>query len=188
MQYYCLLDLHHMKRILAVAEILVIVIISVIALFPNLPYRLNIYLSWEGAYRMASGQVPFKDFGMPVGYMFWVIPALFFKIFGVQMITLVKAQVMINILGGLAFRWILKSFNVPAAISFVGVLVFCLTYSLPNYWPWYNNTVIFYELIALAFLSHFLNRKTEKWQYLWPVLSGIFVFFSFFTKQDGGGL
>ena len=191
MQYYWRLDLHLMnqlKRILSIAEVLVIVVIALIPLFPNLPYRLNSYLSWEGAYRMANGQVPFKDFGMPLGYMYWVIPAFFFKVFGAQMITLIKAQVLINIIGGLSFRWMLKSLNVPAAISFVGILVFCLTYSLPNYWPWYNNTVIFYEFVALAFLLHFLTRKPSKWALTWPALSGAFVFFSFFTKQDGGGL
>lgn len=177
-----------MKRILSAAEVLLIVVVAVIPLFPNLPYRLNIYLSWEGAYRMANGQIPFRDFGMPVGYMFWVIPALFFKIFGAQMITLVKAQTFINIVGGLAFRSIFKSLRVPVAIRFIGVLVFCLSYSLPNYWPWYNNTVIFYELIALAFLMHFLTHAPSRWEYLKPAAAGAFVFFSFFTKQDGGGL
>lgn len=177
-----------MKRILSIAEVLIIVLIALIPLFPNLPYRLNSYLSWEGAYRMANGQLPFRDFGMPVGYMYWVIPAFFFKLFGAQMITLIKAQVLINIVGGLAFRWIVRSFRVPAVISFIGVLVFCLTYSLPNYWPWYNHTVIFYELLALAFLCHFLNKRPTRWQYIWPLLAGAFVFFSFFTKQDGGGL
>lgn len=180
--------MNQLKRLLSYAELLIIVVIALIPLFPNLPYRLNSYLSWEGAYRMANGQVPFRDFGMPLGYMYWVIPAFFFKVFGAQMITLVKAQVLINILGGLSFRWILKSLKVPAAISFVGILVFCLTYSLPNYWPWYNNTVIFYELVALAFLVHFLTRRPTRWGMIWPVLSGAFVFFSFFTKQDGGGL
>lgn len=203
-----------MKRILPLAEVLLIVVISLIPLFPNLPYRLNSYLSWEGAYRMVNGQVPFKDFGMPVGYMFWVIPAFFFKIFGPYMITLIKAQVFINIVMGLSFRWILRSFSVPAAASFAAILVFCLTFSLPNYWPWYNNTVIFYEIVGLAFLCHFLTRETanspltlrsvsreegqfspkpgqlkQRWiTYIWPLLAGAFVFFSFFTKQDGGGL
>lgn len=177
-----------MKRILSVAEILIIVIVALIPLFPNLPYRLNSYLSWEGAYRIVKGQVPFRDFGMPVGYMYWVIPAFFFKLFGVQMITLAKAQAMINIVGALAFRSVIRSFAVPPAISFVGVTVFCLTYCLPNYWPWYNNTVIFYELVALAFVVHFLTRRPTRWQYIWPALAGAFVFFSFFTKQDGGGL
>lgn len=153
-----------------------------------MPYRLNSYLSWEGAYRMMIGQVPFRDFGMPVGYMYWVIPTVFFKIFGAQMITLIKAQVFINIVGGLAFRSIVRSFHIPAAISFIGVLVFCLTYSLPNYWPWYNHTVIFYELIALAILTYFLNSQFAKWKLVLPFVSGAFVFFSFFTKQDGGGL
>jgi hypothetical protein len=180
--------MNRLKRILSVAEILVIVVIALIPLFPNLPYRLNSYLSWEGAYRMVNGQVPFRDFGMPVGYMYWVIPAAFFKIFGAQMITLVKAQVLINILGGLSFRWILKNFNVPAAVSFAAILVYCLTYSLPNYWPWYNNTVIFYELVALAFLTYYLAKKPAKFSLIWPFLAGTFVFFSFFTKQDGGGL
>lgn len=177
-----------MKRILSIAEVLIIVLIALIPLFPNLPYRLNSYLSWEGAYRMANSQLPFRDFGMPVGYMYWVIPAFFFKLFGAQMITLIKAQVLINIVGGLAFRWIARSFRVPAVISFIGVLVFSLTYSLPNYWPWYNHTVIFYELLALAFLCHFLNKRPTRWQYIWPLLAGAFIFFSFFTKQDGGGL
>lgn len=180
--------MNQLKRILSIAEVIIIVVVALIPLFPDLPYRLNSYLSWEGAYRMAKGQVPFRDFGMPVGYMYWVIPTIFFKIFGAQMITLIKAQVFINILGGLSFRWILKSLKVPIAASIAAILVFCLTYSLPNYWPWYNNTVIFYELVALAFLIYFLTKKPGKWGLIWPALSGAFVFFSFFTKQDGGGL
>lgn len=177
-----------MKRILSAAEILLIIVVAVIPLFPSLPYRLNSYLSWEGAYRIMQGQIPFKDFGMPVGYMYWVIPSIFFKLFGAQMITLIKAQLFINLLAGFSFRSILKSLQVAPVIRFAGILVFCLSYSLPNYWPWYNHTVIVYELIALAFLMFFLTGKPSKWQYLWVFLSGAFVFFSFFTKQDGGAL
>ena len=71
--------MNRLKRILSFTELLIIVVIALIPLFPNLPYRLNSYLSWEGAYRIANGQVPFKDFGMPLGYMYWVIPAFFFQ-------------------------------------------------------------------------------------------------------------
>src|SRR2546430_8067370 len=63
---------------------------------------------------------------------------------------------------------------------------FCISYSLFNYWPWYNHTVIVYELIALAFVLKYLFGRANN--LLFVVLAGIFVFFSFFTKQDGGGL
>ncbi|MDF2187618.1 hypothetical protein [Paraflavitalea sp. CAU 1676] len=178
-----------MKRILSTAEILIIVIIALVPIFATLPYRINIFLSWEGAYRLYLGQTPFKDFGMPVGYMYWEIPAMFFKIFGPQMITLVKAQAFINILSGLAFRSIFKSLGIQPGIRFASVLVFCLSYTFFNYWPWYNNTVIMYELVGLAFLMKYIfSTSTSKGKYGWLVASGFFIFCSFFTKQDGGAL
>jgi len=174
------------NRILPAAEIFIIIALACVPLFATFPYRLNIFLSWEGAYRLYLGQVPYRDFGMPLGYMYWVIPAIFFKIFGPQMITLVKAQVFINIIGGLAFRSIFKSLGVQPVLRFTGVLLFCLSYSFFNFWPWYNHTVIIYELIAIAFLFKYLMGARQRLIYL--VLAGVFVFFSFFTKQDGGGL
>src|SRR6476619_4454222 len=123
---------------------------------------------------------------MPMGYMFWVIPAIFFKIFGTQMITLVKAQVFINILSGLAFRSILKSLSVQPGVRLLSVLLYCASFSFFNFWPWYNHTVIVYEMIGLAFLTNYLFRERKHWVLL--SLSALFLFFSFFTKQDGGGL
>ncbi len=177
-----------MKRILSAAEVLIIVIVACLPLVATLPYRINIFLSWEGAYRLYQGQLPYRDFGMPVGYMYWVVPAMFFKIFGPQLITLIKAQAFINILGGLAFRSIFKSLQVQYPVRFMAVLVFCLSYSFFNYWPWYNQTVIVYELIGIAFLLQFIFGSVSRTKYAWLVLSAVFIFFSFFTKQDGGGL
>src|SRR6476660_2915782 len=137
-----------MKKIFPLAEIVTILLFAIIPLFTGFPYRINVFLSWEGAYRIANGQVPYKDFGMPVGYMYWVVPALFFKIFGAQLLTLIKAQVFINIIAGFAFRSILCSVRVSAPIRFAGLLLFVLSYSFPNYWPWYNHSVIVYELVA----------------------------------------
>ena len=172
-------------RILPILEILVIFLMAIFPVFLSYPYRVNIFISWEGAYRMSNGDIPFSDFGIPMGYGFWAVPALFFKLFGPQMVTLIKAQAFINILSGLAFRSILRSFRVPAVLSFVSVLFYVLTYSLVNFWPWYNHSVIVYEFVSLAFLFAYLLRS-RKW--IWLVLAGFFGFFSFFTKQDGGGL
>src|SRR6478735_5684860 len=177
-----------MKKIVPLAEIITITLFAIIPLFTAFPYRINIFLSWEGAYRIANGELPFRDFGMPVGYMYWLIPALFFKVFGAQLITLIKAQVFINIIGGLAFRSILSSLKIAQPIRLAGILLFALSYSFPNYWPWYNHTVIIYELIALAFLMKYFTGMNSRFSYLYIILSGVFTFCSFFTKQDGGAL
>ncbi len=177
-----------MRRTLSLAEIAVIIVLALIPTFATFPYRINIFLSWEGAYRIAEGQIPYKDFGMPVGYMYWVIPAFFFKLFGAKLITLIKAQAFINILGGLAFRSILGSAEVRQPLRFAGVLLFCLSFSFLNYWPWYNHTVIIYELIGLAFLMQYFFPSYIRLRYVFVSLAGVFIFFSFFTKQDAGAL
>lgn len=174
---------------ISVLEILLIVGFACIPLLSSFPYRVNIFLSWEGAYRLYLGQMPFKDYGIPMGYAYWLIPAMFFKIFGPYMLTLVKAQVFINILSGLSFRSILKAFKVNTGLRFVSILLFIISYSFFNFWPWYNHTVIVYELIGLAFLVNFIfsDKGTAK-RLLLLGTATLFLFLSFFTKQDGGGL
>lgn len=176
------------SRLFSRLEIFIIVGLACVPLFASFPYRVNIFLSWEGAYRLSQGQVPYRDFGMPLGYMFWVIPALFMKVFGTQMITLVKAQVFINIISGLAFRSILKSLDVQPGVRLLSVLLYCLSFSFFNFWPWYNHTVIVYEVLALAFLLRSVFRVATPYHWLWLVASAFFVLCSFLTKQDGGGL
>ena len=171
---------------------MIIVLLACVPLFIHLPYRVNIFLSWEGAYRMSHGQLPFRDFGIPLGGMYWVIPAIFFKLFGSQLITLIKAQVVLNILAGISFRSILRSLSVDAGIRLPSVLLFCLSYSFFNFWPWYNHSVIVYELVALAFLFRYFRvdmtaggGPKRLW---WLVGAAFFTVCSFLTKQDGGGL
>ncbi len=181
-------SLYQKRSIFTVIESLIIIGLALVPLFTSFPYRVNIFLSWEGAYRMSIGQMPYKDFGLPLGYGFWIIPALFFKLFGPQLISLVKAQVFINIMAGFAFRSILKRLEVAPGIRTLSVLVFVLSYSFFNFWPWYNHTVIVYELVGLAFLFQFMTRPGQKVRFLYLLLAALFVFLSIFTKQDGGGL
>ncbi len=176
------------RRILVYAELLVIIILACVPLFVILPYRVNIFLSWEGAYRMSKGQLPFRDFGIPLGGAYWVIPAIFFKLFGPKLITLVKAQVFINIIAALSFRSILTSVSIRPPLRFLAVLTFCISYSFFNFWPWYNHSVIVFELVALAFLFKYLCPTTGKNQFFWLPVSAFFVCFAFLTKQDGGGM
>ena len=176
------------KKFLFLLEIAIIVGLAIVPLFIHFPYRVNIFLSWEGAYRISQGQLPFRDFGVPMGGMYWVIPALFFKIFGPKLFSLVIAQVFINIISGLAFRSILKSFSIPNGLRVSAVLLFCLSFSFFNFWPWYNHTVIVYELVALAFLLRYITDRQSKYKWLLISSSALFTFFCFFTKQDAGGM
>ena len=174
------------NRQIRIIEVILIIGLASIPLLVSLPYRVNIFLSWEGAYRLYLGQIPYKDFGMPTGFVFWVIPAVFFKLFGPYLITLVKAQVFINIISGLSFRSILTTLGIDSGIRLACVLLFCISYSFFNFWPWYNHTVIVWELVALSFLLKYLLRERPSVWLL--VASGGFLALSFFTKQDGGGL
>jgi hypothetical protein len=180
------------RSLAAKIEILIIVLLALVPLFLHLPYRVNIFLSWEGAYRMSQGQLPFRDFGIPLGGMYWVVPAIFFKLFGPKMTTLVKAQVLINIVAGLSFRSILRSLSVDQAIRLAAILLFCLSYSFFNFWPWYNHSVIVYELVALAFLFRYFRLdvvgRGGRYGLFWVVGAAFFTVCSFLTKQDGGGL
>ena len=83
---------HPEQRFELILGTMLIIGFAVIPLLVNLPYRINIFLSWEGAYRLYLGQVPFKDFTLPLGYAFWLVPALFFTLFGPSLHTLVIAS------------------------------------------------------------------------------------------------
>lgn len=176
------------KRIVQLLEILIIVGQAIFPLLLTLPYRVYVYLSWEGAFRVSEGQLPFRDFGLPLGGMYWVIPGIFFKIFGAQVITLIKAQAFINILSGFAFRSILKTLKVPAGIRLAGILLYVLSFSFHNFWPWYNHSVIVFGFIALSLILKPITNNQIKYQWLRLLAGSFFTLVSIFTKQDGGGL
>ncbi len=176
------------KKILNICEVLIVVAFAAFPLLLSFPFRVNIFLSWEGAYRLSNGQLPFRDFGIPLGGMYWVVPAIFFKIFGAQLITLVKAQVFINIVSGLVFRHILVTLSVIPVVRAASVLLYTITFSFFNFWPWYNHTAVVYGLIALSLVLQFVFSGSHRTKWIWLSLASLFTFFSFFSKQDAGGL
>jgi hypothetical protein len=139
---------------------------------------------------MYLGQTPFEDFGLPMGYGYWLIPLLFFKIFGPTLGSLVKAQVLINALSLLSVRGILTLLKVPVPVVTFSLFVSCLTYVLFNFWPWYNHTVVVFELLSLwllliALYSEWANRAVK---FIAILCAGMVMFISFFTKQDVGAI
>lgn len=169
-------------------SILIILLFSFIPLFFNFPFRDNIYLSWEGAYRMYKGQMPFVDFGIPLGYGFWLMPTLSFFLFGPYMFSLIKIQVIINFISGITFKAIADIFVKDRSIVFLSVFLYCITYIFINFWPWYNHVVIVYQLIGIYFLLYVITANPVSWKkYTSIICSALFIFLSAFTKQDAGG-
>jgi len=174
---------------LRIIEAVFILAISIFPIFFNVPFRKHLDLPYEGAYRMYLGQMPFRDFKMPLGYGFLIIPWLSFKVFGPYLFTLIYAQVFINIAGAFALRGILKILNVSAVNIFFAILVYCIAYNFIFYRPWYNHTAFTFELIGLYFLLVALFKNQVLWKNLLSYfVSAFFIFFTFFTKQDYGGL
>jgi hypothetical protein len=176
------------ERQLLGMELIITLFFCFIPLFFNNPYRINIFLSWEGAYRLYLGQMPFRDFSLPMGYGYWVIPALFFKIFGPYMYSLIIAQSFINLVSVLTFRSILRVLGVQPVVILLSVLVFCFSYVSFNFWPWYNHIVFVFELVAIYFILHAILKSVGWKVWLNLGLGAFFIFFAIFTKQDAGGL
>lgn len=176
------------ERQFLLCELVVIAVFCFSPLFFNNPYRINIFLSWEGAYRMYLGQMPFRDYSLPMGYGYWVIPALFFKLSGPYFYSLIQAQAFVNLLSVLSFRSILKNLNVQPVIILLSVVVYCFSYISFNFWPWYNNMVIAFELLTiyLTLRAIFTPAGWKLWTFV--VLAGFFAFFTIWTKQDAGGM
>ncbi|WP_333818821.1 hypothetical protein [Ohtaekwangia sp.] len=169
-------------------DLVICVPFIIIPLFISLPYRVNIFLSWEGAYRLSIGQVPYEDFGLPMGICYWLIPALFFKLFGPTFLSLVKAQILINLMSILSLRGILYNLKVKPYTITLSLLVFCLTYVLYNFWPWYNHSVVVYELVSLFFLTKSFTTDRLRSKTIWLILAALFSSVTFFTKQDVGAI
>ncbi len=169
---------------LKLIEWAIIILPAIIPLFISFPYRINLFLAWEGAYRIASGEIPYRDFGTPVGYVFWLLPALFFKIFGPYVVTLIKVQVLINWMGSYAFSRILQHLGLDTGGRIIALTVFTLSYTLFNFWPWYNHLVFILQLLSLLFLLKSFDEK-RGW---WTIPAALMAALAFMTKQDTGGL
>jgi hypothetical protein len=167
-------------------DLTICLLFTVIPLVTNLPYRVNIFLSWEGAYRLYIGQMPFRDFGLPMGFGYWILPALFFKMFGPTFTSLIITQFVLNLVGFFSLRGILMKLDVRPLLVTLSLFVFCLTYIIYNFWPWYNNSVVIFEFVSIWLLLKCLCEVPSRFSMGYIPLSASTAFLSFFTKQDVG--
>ncbi|MEB3196606.1 MAG: hypothetical protein VKP62_05320 [Candidatus Sericytochromatia bacterium] len=136
---------------------------------------------FEGAYRLYCGQVPYRDFGMPVGPVSFLLPALFFKWLGPVWSSLVACQLTISAatLAALqALLWRLRASRACVALSLVSFAGLYL--SGLSFHPWYNTTALLglFVVSVLALGDSFGAVVTA------GLMAGLCVL----TKQDFGAI
>lgn len=133
---------------------------------------------WEGAYRVSLGQVPFTDFGTPVGPVSFLIPALFFKLFSPSWFVMQLSQMFENaILLFLAYQ-LLKRLQFTQVNINKAIACFSFLYLVFLSHPWYNSGAFLCFLTSMVLLL-----GANYWSL---IAAGLMAGLSFLAKQDYG--
>lgn len=133
---------------------------------------------WEGAYRLSLGQIPYSDFGTPVGPASFVIPAIFFKLFSASWFVMQLSQMFENaILLFLAYH-LLKRLQFTRINTNKAIACFSFLYLVFLSHPWYNSGAFLCFLASMVLLLSCSN---------WSLIAaGIMGGICFLAKQDYG--
>jgi hypothetical protein len=104
-------------------------------------------ITFEGSYRLFLGQVPYRDFGTPVGPVSFLIPVLFFKLFESNWSVFLLSQQFQNACMLVLMYALLGRIGVRALIKRIALISFSVFYLLLLTHPWYNLTGV---LLLLA--------------------------------------
>jgi hypothetical protein len=144
---------------------------------------------FDGSYRIASGQVPFKDFLIPFGPMVFWLQGLIFKIIGVSYASYIFGAAIFNVAAALAGYLILRLlFPDQKAPAMLGAAITAIWFYPPFGTPWPEQTAFFFSLIALlGVLAGFegQRRETKGARGLF-FLAGVSTFAAFISKQNAG--
>jgi hypothetical protein len=146
----------------------------------NFVYFRDYSIIFEGAYRVYLGQIPFRDFGSPVGPGSFFIPAIFFKMLGVNWNSMMLAQQFQNCLLLLVLGKLLIQLDVDFNARRISLFFFSFFYLIFLSHPWYNTSALLFMLASVSFAMS--NRN------IFYILSGVFAGIAILTKQDFGVL
>jgi len=133
---------------------------------------------WEGAYRISLGQIPFTDFGTPVGPISFLIPALFFKFFSASWYVMQLSQMFENALLLILAYQLLKRLQFTQVNINKAIACYSFLYLVFLSHPWYNSGAFLCFLASMVLL---LGRS------YWSVIAGgLMGGICFLAKQDYG--
>lgn len=146
---------------------------------------------FEGGYRLLLGQVPYRDFLMPVGPLAFLIQAPFLAIFGVNVRALLLHAGVVNALAALLAVLCVKRLFPDAIVpAYLAGLVTAAWFYPVFGSPVFDQTALFFHLLALFVLLPALleTTATEKRGKRAALLCGVLSGLAFFSKQNAGAL
>ena len=163
----------------------VLICICLLALWLAFALRTPVYfrdysITFEGALRLYLGQVPYRDFGSPVGPFSFVIPAILFKLIAPSWTVFMFAQQLINGVMLLLVNALLLRMGVREAMRWVSLGLFTALYLLLLTHPWYNSTG------AMLLLAASYCAMRPGWRR--ALGSGLLSGLAILTKQDFGAV
>jgi len=141
---------------------------------------------FEGGLRVWDGQIPYKDFFLPVGPVVLYLQAFFNWICGANATAMHLHVSCINsIVLTCFFLYARKHIGNLLSVGLTFFLHFCFYGATVN--PWYNHTAIFFYIIPQIILLYEFDKSFEISLVMLLVVGGL-ASLSLFSKQDIGAL
>lgn len=136
----------------------------------------------EGGYRVLLGQLPYRDFFIPIGPVTFYLQAFFENLVGPNLHSFaLHNTVLISILAVFIYPFASKRWAAPANILLC--ILFFFSFNELGH-PWYSQMPYFFLLMNIMVLFRVLDKKKLPGTVL--VVSSVLASLSFFSKQDVG--
>jgi hypothetical protein len=149
-------------------------------------FLLDQSIAFDGAWRIAQGQVPYRDFLMPFGPVGFLLPALFFRVAGPSFSALVAAASVLSLLGTAVAVRLCWRLTGSRALALLGGALTAVWFQAPFGVPWMEQTAFFFDLLALACVVE--QRVSARSSIALAVLAGVASALAVLSKQNAGGL
>jgi len=145
---------------------------------------------FDGAYRVASGQVPYRDFVLPFGPAVFWLQALLFEVFGVGVFAYRLGGALANALGAACAMAIVRAlFAQPRWLAWLAGGITAAWFCAPFGTLWMEQTAFLFGFFALALLIARLSLPSPpaRGGGLALAASGACAFAALLGKQNAGG-
>jgi len=138
---------------------------------------------FDGAWRVLSGQIPYRDFHTPNGITPILMQVPFFVCFGVNWLSYCLHAAVINGLFCLLVYWLLRLLGGSQLLCFFYALLSAVVMYTPMGVPYMDQHAFFFTLLAIVFSVAALKTDIFKIQILYWFGVSAALIFAYLSKQ-----